>query len=75
MQFYAMLCNLNDMLGDFEAMLWDLNAMQWEIEMKGLLIQYVMLRFLWYAMRIEKNAFVCRRVRNVVKQIEANVYH
>lgn len=30
MQFYAMLCNLNDMLGDFEAMLWDLNAMQWE---------------------------------------------
>lgn len=54
MQFYAMLCNLNDMLGDVEAMLWDLNAIQWEIEMKGLLIQYVMLHFLWYAMRIEK---------------------
>lgn len=74
MQFCAMLCNLNDMLGDFEAMLWDLNDMQWEIEMKGLLLQYVILRFLWYAMRIEKKtAFVCRRVPNVVKRLE--VYH
>lgn len=63
---YAIICDFNDMLWIFFAMLWDLYTLLWEIEMKSLMIWYVMLCYgmLWV---LNKNASIHKRVLNISK--------